>query len=272
MKLSPLFLGLALPFIPSVASAEILSVKTASANFREHPSDKGAVVFSADKFYPVEVIERKNGWALVRDFEGDKAWVAEQVLSKDQTVVIQGEHANIREKASTDAEVLFKVEHGEVFKVQDRKENWIKVVDSHGDGGWIRSDMTWGIETPESKKSDKSDKSEKSEKSEKSDKTEKSKTDSKSDAGCHCPCKSSDDDTPEKKADLTAKNDKHDKAHLDDKSDADKKSKGASKADSKAKSDDSKGQKPKKPDADDSKKKDGKPQKKAENKKASHHG
>lgn len=246
MKLSPLLFGLALPLVSSVASAEIESVKSASANFREQPSDKGSIVYSADKFYPVEILERKNGWALVRDFEGDKAWVAERSLGKTQTIVVQTEHANIRDKASTDSEVLFKVEHGEVFKVEERKEQWLKVVDAHGDGGWIRADMTWGLEDGAKadekaekleKKSEKLEKSERAEKSEK--KSEKAKVDDasgearsaeaksadeKSDE--HCTCRKADEERAEKKVDLTDKREKADKSER----------KAEKKADSKAKS------------------------------------
>ncbi len=260
MKLSPFLLSLALPLIPSVASAEILSVKTQSANFRQQPSDKGSIVYSADKFYPVEVIERKNGWALVRDFEGDKAWVVEHSLAKQTTVVISTDHANIREKASTDSEVLFKVEHGEVFKVEEHKDHWIKVVDAHGDGGWVRADMTWGIEGEKPKadadkpKADVEKPSSKSEPKEpkvaleekaKSEKPEKSKADKpkaeeakasslKGDDD-HCTCHKADEDKAPKKVDLTERQtaDKGEKS--------DKKQKGDAKGESKAKTADDEG-------------------------------
>lgn len=159
MKLTPILLGIftttaaaAVTLVPSIASAEMLSVKAQSANFRASPNDKATIVYSADKFYPVEVLDRKSGWAKVKDFEGDTAWVAERVLGKQQTIVIHAESANIREKPTTESEVVFKVAHGEVFKVQERKDDWVKVVDSHGDGGWIRLDKTWGIEEPKADK------------------------------------------------------------------------------------------------------------------------
>jgi len=145
VKISVLLLGVA-SLVPSAASAEMLAVKTQSASFRAQPSDKSPVVYSADKFYPVEVVERKNGWVKAKDFEGDTAWVAEKSLGKLDTVVIDTPTANIRQKAATDAEVLFKVAHGEVFKVEDHHDNWLKVKDAHGDGGWIRVDKTWGLE------------------------------------------------------------------------------------------------------------------------------
>ncbi len=144
MKFSLLLLLGVASLVPSVASAEMLAVKTESATFRATPSDKSKIVYAADKFYPVEIVERKAGWAKVKDFEGETAWVAERMLGKLDTIVIDAPTANIRDKAATDADVLFKVAHGEVFQVQERKGEWLKVKDSHGDGGWIRMDKTWG--------------------------------------------------------------------------------------------------------------------------------
>lgn len=152
----PLFL---LPlFTAGVAQAEILSVKTASANFREAPNDKATVKYTADKFYPVEVLEKQAGWMKVKDFEGDVAWVSSKMLESQASIVIQVERANMRSNPSLTAPVVFKVERGEVFKIEKREGPWLKVVDARGDGGWIRDDMTWG--EPEAEKAETSAKPE----------------------------------------------------------------------------------------------------------------
>ncbi len=152
MNLKSLLLALPIVLLPQVASAETLSVKLNSANFRERPHEAAKVKFTADKFYPVEVVEKKAGWVKVKDFEGDEAWVTEKALAKVSTVVINVDKANIREAANTTSDVLFKVERGEVFKIEEHKGQWLKVVDAHGDGGWLRDDMTWGEELAELEK------------------------------------------------------------------------------------------------------------------------
>ncbi|NUP10128.1 MAG: SH3 domain-containing protein [Polyangiaceae bacterium] len=146
MKLKSLVVvGFSFLLLPQVASAaEVLSVKGTSANFREKPTEGAKIKFSADRFYPVEVVQKKAGWVKVKDFEGDEAWVAERLLTKQPSVVISADKANIREEANTSSDVLFKVERGEVFKIVERKDHWLKVVDARGDGGWVRDDMTWG--------------------------------------------------------------------------------------------------------------------------------
>ncbi|MBK6513117.1 MAG: SH3 domain-containing protein [Polyangiaceae bacterium] len=162
MKLkSMVVVGVSFLLLPHVASAEILSVKGASANFREKPSETAKLKFSADQFYPVEVLETKNGWAKIRDFEGEEAWVAERLLAKQPSVVISADKANIRSAPNTTSPVVFKVERGEVFKIVDRKNlqksEWIKVIDAKGEGGWIRDDMTWGEGAPVLEKLEKLD-------------------------------------------------------------------------------------------------------------------
>ncbi len=145
MKLSSILLALPLVLLPRLASAEILSVKTSTASFREAPHQASKVKFTADQFYPVEVVEKKAGWTKTKDFEGDEAWVADKLLAPMAAVVVTADRANVREAASTASPVLFKVERGEVFKIEERSDNgWLKVVDARGDGGWIRADMTWG--------------------------------------------------------------------------------------------------------------------------------
>jgi len=128
----------------SASAAERLSVKNESANFRDGPGDKHAIVYSADKFYPVEALEKKDGWVKVKDFEGDVAWVAERLLAKQETIVVEGDKVNVREKPNTTSEIAFKAERGEVFKVESHQGKWLKVTDASGDGGWIRDDMVWG--------------------------------------------------------------------------------------------------------------------------------
>jgi SH3-like domain-containing protein len=144
MKFKLWMLGLPLLLAAGSASAETLSVKVASANFRARPHESAELKFTADKFFPVDVVEKKNGWVKVRDFEGDEAWVLEKTLGATPSVVVSTDKANIREAANTTSDVLFQVKRGEVFKIEERKENWIKVVDANGDGGWIREDMVWG--------------------------------------------------------------------------------------------------------------------------------
>lgn len=131
--------------LSSVARAELLSVKVPVANFRAGPSTSEPVEFTATRYYPVKVVEREGGWCKIKDFEGDLAWVADRLLAKVRTIVIKVPRGNVREAPTTSAEVAFRTERGEVFKVLDRKGRWLRVVNVEGAKGWLREDLAWGM-------------------------------------------------------------------------------------------------------------------------------
>lgn len=130
--------------LPGLASAEMLSVKGDKANFRKGPSVKNPVAYTADKYYPVKVLQKKDGWVQVVDYAGDKAWVLGKLLSKQKALVIKKEKANIRQKASTKSKVVFTASEGAAFKLIKVSGKWALVQHSDGDRGWIHRSLTWG--------------------------------------------------------------------------------------------------------------------------------
>ncbi|MBW1712521.1 MAG: SH3 domain-containing protein [Deltaproteobacteria bacterium] len=143
-KIVCLAVGLAL-VLPGLAWAEMLSVKVSKCNFREGPSVKNPVAFTAKRHYPVKVVKRKGGWLRVVDFEGDKAWVLGRLLGKIRAVVIKINKANIRQKPTTKSKVLFTAPKGAAFKVIKKEGNWLLVQHADGDRGWVHKSLTWGL-------------------------------------------------------------------------------------------------------------------------------
>ncbi len=141
----------ALLVVPSFAWAKVRSVRVDVANFREGPSTKHDVIFVADRYYPVDVLEEKDGWAKVKDFEGDEAWIAGWLLDDTNTAVVTVNLANLRAKPSLKGEVVHQAERGAVFKVVARRKEWVKVEHVDGDSGWIHGKLLWGLERASSK-------------------------------------------------------------------------------------------------------------------------
>lgn len=127
------------------ARAESRSVGVASANFRTGPSTSQPILYTADRYYPVEILRCDNGWCETQDFEGDRAWVAERLLSEQPSVVVNVDRANVRHAPTTQAKVLFRVDWGEALKVTERKEEWIEIEDVEGERGWVHAKLTWGL-------------------------------------------------------------------------------------------------------------------------------
>ncbi len=131
--------------LPGMAFAQILSVKGPKANFRKGPSVKNEILYTADKNYPVKVLKRQKGWIRVEDFQGDKGWVLEKLLSKEKALVVKKEKANIREKSSTKSKIIFTAAQGAAFRVIKISGKWALVQHSDGDRGWIHLSLTWGL-------------------------------------------------------------------------------------------------------------------------------
>ena len=130
--------------LPGLASAEFLSVQGDKANFRKGPSVKTEIAYTADKYYPVKVLQKKEGWYQVVDYAGDKAWVLGKLLSNQKALVVKKEKANIRQKASTKSKVVFTASEGAAFKLIKVSGNWALVQHLDGDRGWVHRSLTWG--------------------------------------------------------------------------------------------------------------------------------
>ena len=113
---------------------------------RSGPSLEHQVLFRAALGYPVEIKEKKGDWVLIRDWEGDTGWVFEPMISEIRTAVIRTEGAKIRSGPGTDSDVKAKAHKGEIFKILDKKDNWVKIGYYHDgvEAGWIRQDLVFG--------------------------------------------------------------------------------------------------------------------------------
>ena len=142
-KLTATTLLLALSFLSTSAWAELRAVSVNTANFRDGPSTKDEIVYSADKFYAVEILKVKDGWAQTRDFEGEVAWVAERLLTKQRAVVVKVACAIIRAEPDMKSDKAFKLDRGEGMRVLGRKGVWLHVKDDQGREGWVHRDVVW---------------------------------------------------------------------------------------------------------------------------------
>jgi SH3-like domain-containing protein len=126
------------------ASAERLSVAFDKANVRSGPGTNHEIMWSAGKYYPVDIIKKSGSWYQIRDFEGDIGWIYQSLLKKIPAVIVKGTIVNIRKGPGTGFAVLFQAEKGVSFKLLDRKENWLKVEHADGEVGWIHVSLVWG--------------------------------------------------------------------------------------------------------------------------------
>jgi SH3-like domain-containing protein len=129
-----------------VVAQERLSVTAGIANIRSGPGTEYDVWWQVEQYHPFIIIEKKEDWYKIKDFENEEAWLHKSLLSKMETVITKITKkgtCNIRSKPDTKSQIVFTVTTGVPFKVLERKGNWIKVEHTDGDMGWIYKTLVW---------------------------------------------------------------------------------------------------------------------------------
>jgi len=130
--------------IPQIAAGtERLAVSSRIANIRGGPGTTYDIIWKAETYYPILVLERKGKWIRFEDYEGEKGWIHSSLVDKLPTVITTSPICNIRSGPGTKHAVLFTVENGVPFKVLEKKGNWFHVEHADGDRGWIHRSLVW---------------------------------------------------------------------------------------------------------------------------------
>lgn len=124
-------------------ASERLSVKSSVANLRNGAGTKYKVLWQVERYHPLLVINKKDDWYEVKDFEGDTAWVHNTMLEKTDTVISMKSKCNVRSKPDTSSDIVLRVEKGVPFKVLGRKGDWINIEHADGEVGWIIKNLVW---------------------------------------------------------------------------------------------------------------------------------
>jgi SH3-like domain-containing protein len=119
------------------AAGDFASVMKDGVNIRSGPSTKNDVLWEVFKDYPVEVLQRQGDWVQVRDFEGDKGWIYASLISKEITMIVKVETANMRSGPTKEDKIIATVKKGVVFTPVEQKGNWIKVRYKKDITGWM---------------------------------------------------------------------------------------------------------------------------------------
>jgi SH3-like domain-containing protein len=143
MKVQSIIIFLLIMLLAGIASAERLAVSSPVANIRSGPGTDHNVLWKVEKYFPIRIIEKSGGWYHFEDFEGDKGWVHQSLVSKISAVVTKDDACNIRSGPGTSNKILFTVEKGIPFKVIKRKGSWIHIEHADGDKGWIHKSLIW---------------------------------------------------------------------------------------------------------------------------------
>jgi SH3-like domain-containing protein len=143
MKVQSVIIFLLIMLLAGAASAERLSVSAPVANIRSGPGTHHNVLWKVEKYFPFQVIEKSGQWYHFKDFEGDKGWVHQSLVSKISAVITKNDACNIRSGPGTSNKIIFAVEKGIPFRVLKREGSWIYIEHADGDKGWIHKSLVW---------------------------------------------------------------------------------------------------------------------------------
>jgi len=124
-------------------AAERLMVNADMANIRSGPGTQYEILWKVEKYHPIEVIKKKGEWYYFQDYEGDKGWMFEKLVSREPAIIIKKDMCNVRSGPGTTFSIQFNVEKGVPFKVLERKGEWIHVQHTDGEKGWVHDTLVW---------------------------------------------------------------------------------------------------------------------------------
>lgn len=144
---SLLLAGIAILFILTAAAtghtAEYVSVKKDAVNIRSGPSTKSRVIWQVFKGFPLQVMKKEGKWAAIVDFEGDKGWIYETLITSKKSVIVKVETANMRSGPTTKDTIVATVKKGVVFEPHEMKGDWIKISYKDELTGWMHKSLLW---------------------------------------------------------------------------------------------------------------------------------
>jgi SH3-like domain-containing protein len=128
------------------AAGEFRSIAENGTLMYDAPSVRAKKLFVASRLYPVEIVINIDNWVKVRDQAGDLAWVEKKALSEKRTVVASVPVADVRQAASEQAAIVFRVQQGVALDVAETPSSgWIKVRHADGLTGYVKISQVWGI-------------------------------------------------------------------------------------------------------------------------------
>lgn len=138
-------LALALAALPLAGVAsEFRSVGEAAAILYDAPSAKANKLYIVNRGYPVDVLVVLEGWAKVRDANGDLAWIETRHLSEKRMVMIVVPLAQIRQRAAEDAPLVFQARQNVLLEAVGTAGAWLRVRHEDGAAGYVKATQVWG--------------------------------------------------------------------------------------------------------------------------------
>ena len=123
----------------------IASIKAGQSNIRSGPGVAYPVKFSYNiRHVPVHVVSKYDNWNEVIDYEGDRGWINQNLLSSKQTIIVKTPKilVNLYSAATKKSRILLKLENKVIAQLIGCKKLWCKIEVADKEG-WIEQTDIW---------------------------------------------------------------------------------------------------------------------------------
>ncbi|MFZ3234199.1 MAG: SH3 domain-containing protein [Stellaceae bacterium] len=132
-----------------VPSAEKLprfaSLRSDEVNLRVGPGENYPIEWILKrKDLPVEILEEFQNWRKVQDWQGDKGWVLDRMVTGKRDVVIAGAVRALYRQPDRAAPIVARAEPGVVARLIEFQGAWCHV-EASGFKGWVQRSEVWGV-------------------------------------------------------------------------------------------------------------------------------
>lgn len=140
------FLAFLLAFAAQAnAAPEFRTIADNAAVTYDAPSLKARKLSILSRGYPLEIVVSLEGWAKVRDANGELAWIDNKALGDKRSVLVRVPVIDARQAADDKAPVVFRAEQNVVLDfVEYSAPGWAKVSHRDGQSGYVRINQIWG--------------------------------------------------------------------------------------------------------------------------------
>ncbi len=142
--LATCLMAMGAPLVMAQPAQQMVSVKGNTLNMRSGPGTNTEVLWELQRGYPLQVVQRKNRWVQVRDFEGDTGWVAASLTGRTPHHIVKVNNSNLRKGLGTQHRIVGKANYGELLRTKEKRGSWVRVERPSGDIGWISKKLLWG--------------------------------------------------------------------------------------------------------------------------------
>jgi SH3-like domain-containing protein len=121
------------------------SLRSEEVNLRVGPGENYPIewVFKR-KDMPVEILEEFQNWRRVQDWQGDKGWVLDRMITGKRDVIVAGTVRALFRQPDPGAPIVARAEPGVIARLIEFQGPWCHI-EAGGFKGWVQRSEVWGV-------------------------------------------------------------------------------------------------------------------------------